>query len=62
MSFYPGGSGQFLYNSNPSHVNLYQGPLTANAAESSNVNYTQMYTPPPNTCTLYELYQDFQTT
>lgn len=59
MNFYPGGSGQFFYNSN---VNLYQGPLAANAAESSNVNYTQMYTPPPNTCTLYELYQDFQTT
>ena len=40
VTFYPGGSGQIFYNSN---VNLYQGPLAANAAENSTAMYTQMY-------------------
>ena len=65
--FNSGGSGQLCYDSN---VNLYQGPLTQNTAESSNVVYSQMYTAPSsNTANPYdcynwapaELYQNFQT-
>ena len=54
VAFYP-GAGKFQFCSNS--VPLYQGPLAANAAESSNVAYTQMY----NQGTTCSMYQDFQT-
>ncbi|BDR93201.1 hypothetical protein [Vulcanisaeta souniana] len=54
VTFYSGGSGVFYYCSN---VDLYQGPLADNTAESSNVIYTQMY----NQGTTCSMYQDFQT-
>ncbi|WP_291765801.1 hypothetical protein [Caldivirga sp. UBA161] len=65
--FNTGGLGQICYDSN---VNLYQGPLVDNTAESSNVAHSQMYTVQPvNTENPYDcyswapaqLYQGFQT-